>query len=62
MVLFAFVVIHDTLVGGEDDVTELSGRQDLVDKLLEILELEVESWGDDSAFVKSTVKVNNNLS
>ena len=62
MVLSGLVVIHDTLVGGEDDVTELSGWQDLVDEPLEVLELEVESWGDDTALVKSTVKVNNDLS
>ena len=62
MVLSGLVVIHDTLVGGEDDVTELSGWQDLVDEPLEVLELEVESWGDDTALVQSTVKVNNDLS
>ena len=62
MVLSGFVMVHDTLVGGGDDVTELSGWQEGIDELLEILELEVESWGDNTALVKSSVKLNNNLS
>ena len=55
-------MVDNTLVGGEDDVSELSGWEDLVNELLEILQLQVESWGDDTALVKSTVKVNNDLS
>ena len=34
----------------------------MVNKLLEVLELEVESGGDDSALVESSVEVDNNLS
>jgi hypothetical protein len=62
MVLSGLVVIHDTLVGSQDNVTELSGWEDLVDELLEVLELEVESWGDNTALVKSSVEVNDDLS
>ena len=61
MVLSGLNVVHDTLVGGKDDVTELSGWEDLVNELLEILKLEVESWGDDTALVQSSVKVNDDL-
>ena len=62
LVLSGLVVIHDTLVGGEDDVSELSGWEDLINELLEILKFEVESWGDDTALVESSVKINNDLS
>ena len=62
MVLSGLVVVHDTLVGGQDNVTELSGWEDIVDELLEVLELKVESWGDDTALVKSSVEVNDDLS
>ena len=55
------IVVHDTLVGSQHDVAELSRWKNLVNELLEILQLEVESWGDDTALVKSTVQVNNNL-
>ena len=61
MVLSGLVVVHDTLVGGEDNVAKLSGWEDIVDELLEVLELEVESWGDDTALVKSSVEVNDDL-
>lgn len=61
MVLSGLVVIHDTLVGSEDYVTELSGWEDIVDELLEVLQLKVESWGDDTALVKSSVEVNDDL-
>ena len=44
MVSSGLVVVHDTLVGGEHDVAELSGWEDLGDELLEMGELEVESW------------------
>ena len=61
MGLSGLSVVEDTLVGGEDDVTELSGRQDGVAELLEVLELEIESGRDDTALVQSTVEVNNDL-
>ena len=55
-------VVHNTLVGGEHDVAELSGWKDLVNKLLEVLQLKVESWRDDTALVESSVQVDDNLS
>ena len=61
MVLSGLNVVHDTLVGGKDDIAELSGWQNLVNELLEILKLEVESWGDDTALVQSTIELNDDL-
>ena len=55
-------VVHDSLVGGQHDVSELSGGEHLVHELLEVLQLEVESGGDDSALVKSSVEVDDDLS
>ena len=62
MLLSGLNVVDDTLVGSEDDETELSGWENLINELLEILQLEVESWGDDTALVKSSIELNNNLS
>ena len=62
MVLSGLLVIHDTLVGGEDNVSKLSGWKNLINELLEILKFEVESWGDNTTFVESSVKINNDLS
>lgn len=56
------IVVHDTLVGRKHDIAELSGWKNLVNKFLEILQFEVESWRDDTALVKSSVEVNDDLS
>ena len=61
MLLSGLNVVDDTLVGSEDDETELSGWENLINELLEILQLEVESWGDDTALVQSSVKVDDDL-
>ena len=56
-----FFVIKNTLVGGEDDVSELSWWKNLGEELFEVLELEIESWWDDTALVQSSVEVNNDF-
>ena len=45
------LVVHDTGGGGEDDVTELTRRQELDNPLLEIAELDVVAGGDDTGLV-----------
>ena len=59
---FGLFVVHDAEGGGEDNITKLSGGQDVVDELLEVLQFKIISWGDDTAFIKSAVKLNNDLS
>ena len=54
-------MVHDTLVGGEDNATELTGGEDGVGEVLEVLELQVETGGDDTALVEATVQVNDDL-
>ena len=61
MVLSGLNVIHNTFVGGEDNITELTGWEDLIDELLEVFELEIETRRDDTAFIEATVKFNNNF-
>ena len=56
------LVVHDTSRGGQDDVTELSGRQQVVGPSLDVANLDVESWGDDTTLVQSTGQLHNNLS
>ena len=62
VLLTGLFVVHDTLVGGQDESTELTGWEDGVAEVLEVLELEVEVGGDDSALVESSVEVNADLS
>ena len=55
------VVVHDTLVGGKDDDTELTGGEDGGGEVLELLEGQIETGGDDTALVETTVEVDDDL-
>jgi hypothetical protein len=55
------LVVHDTIGGGQDDLSELSGGEDVVHELLEVLKLEVVAGRDNSALVEAAVQLNNNL-
>ena len=44
-------VVEDTGGGGQDDVAELTRWQELDDPLLEITELDVVTWADDTGLV-----------
>ena len=47
------LVVHDASRCGEDDVTELTGWQELDDPLLEIAKLDVVAWADDTGLVET---------
>ena len=55
------LVVHDTGRGGEDDVAELTGREQLDNPLLEVGETDVVAGGDDTGLVEAAVKLDNNL-
>jgi hypothetical protein len=56
-----FLVVHDTGRCGQDDVAELTRWQQLNNPLLEIAELDVVSWGDDTGLVQAAVELNDYL-
>lgn len=56
------LVVHNTSRGGQNDETKLSRGQQVLDPLLDIINLDVESRRNDTALVKSAVKLNNDLS
>lgn len=56
------MMVHNTIGGGKDDMSELSGWEDLVAPVFNLVDWNVESWGDDSTFVNSTKELNNYLS
>jgi hypothetical protein len=51
------LVVHDTGRGGQDDVTELTGREELDNPLLEVGETDVVAGGDDTGLVKTVLLV-----
>ncbi|KAH3669694.1 hypothetical protein OGATHE_002506 [Ogataea polymorpha] len=55
-------MVHDTSRSGQNDVTELSGWQQVVSPSLNVLNLDVESWRDDTTLVESSVQLDDNLS
>ncbi|TVY50686.1 Tyrosinase-like protein orsC [Lachnellula cervina] len=56
------LVVHDTGRGGQDHVSELTGRQELDNPLLEVAEADVEARGDDAGLVETAVELDNDLS
>lgn len=53
MLTSGLLVIHDTSGSCENDVSELTGRKELDNPLLEIGEADVVSWGDDTSLVEA---------
>lgn len=61
MLSSGLLVVHDTSRSGEDDVTELTGGEEVGDPLLNVADSDVETGRDDTGLVKTTVELNNNL-
>ena len=55
-------MIHNSSTGGKDNKTNTPGRQELIDPVLKLWETNIETRGDDTTFVQSTVELDNNLS
>ena len=55
------LVVHDAIGGGEDELTKLSGWEEIRSELLDLVQVDVESWGDNTALVQTTKEVDNNL-
>lgn len=61
MLAAGLLVVHDTSGGGQDDETELTGREKLLDPLLHILELDVVAGRDDTGLVETAVELDDDL-
>jgi len=55
------LVVHDTGRGGQDDIAELTGGQQLDNPLLEIGETDVVAGRDDTGLVEAAVELDNDL-
>lgn len=55
------LVVHDAKRRGEDQVSELTGREQVCDPLLNILDGDVETRANHTALVDAAVELNNNL-
>lgn len=61
MLSAGLLVVHDTSGGGQDDVAELTSRQQLDNPLLEVGETDVVAGGDDTSLVETAVQLNDDL-
>lgn len=61
MLSTGLLVVHDTGRGGEDDVAELTGRQQLDNPLLELGETDVVAGRDDTSLVETAVELDDDL-
>jgi hypothetical protein len=55
------LVVHDAVGGGEDELTELAGRQQIRSQLLDLGQGNVESRRDDTTLVQATQQVDDDL-
>lgn len=61
MLSSSLLVVHNTSRGGQNDVTELTRRQQVGNPLLNVVDLDVESGRDNTDLVQSTVELDDNL-
>jgi hypothetical protein len=54
-------VVNDTEVGGEDNITELSGGKKVSDDLFVFGDFDVESGGNDTTFINSAKELNDDF-
>jgi hypothetical protein len=56
-----FFVIHDAQVSGENNVAEKTRGQKILNPMLDLVQLDVETGRDDSALVDASIELHNNL-
>lgn len=61
VLLLSLVVVHDTIRGGDDEVTELTGREEVLSPLLNRVNGNIETRRDDTALVDATGEVDDDL-
>ena len=59
--VLGLVVVEDSLGGGQHEVAELSGRQNVGGPTLEVVEGDVEAGRDDAALVDSSEELDDDL-
>lgn len=57
----SLLVVHDTSRGGQDDVAELTRGEKLVDPVLEVVNLDIETGRDNANLVETAVEEDSDL-
>lgn len=61
MLAAGLLLVHDAGRGGEDDVAELTGGEELDNPLLKLVEADVVAGRDDTALVEAAVELDDDL-
>ena len=54
-------VVYNSRASGEDNIAELTGGQEVDNPFLKILQLNIESWGNHSSLIQSSIELDDNL-
>lgn len=54
-------MIHDAVGGSEDNVTELTGGEEVLNPGLNVVDGDIEAGRDDTALVDTTIEVDDDL-
>mmetsp|Transcript_32714 Transcript_32714/g.62515 ORF Transcript_32714/g.62515 Transcript_32714/m.62515 type:complete len:127 (+) Transcript_32714:160-540(+) len=52
---------HNTISGGQNDLSELATWQKVDNPFLDVIDVNIESGGNDSAFVETTIELDHNF-
>ena len=58
----SFFMIHNSSTRSKNNISNTSSRQKLIDPFFQIRKTNIESRGNNTTFVKTTIKLNDNLS
>ena len=61
MLTSGLLVVHDTLRGGQHDVTELTAGKQVAGPHLDLVHLDIEAGRDATALVQTTNEINHDL-
>ncbi len=61
MLATSLLMVHDTERGSQDNETELTGREEVSNPLLNLINLNIKTGGNDTTLVKTSVELDNNL-
>ena len=62
MLALSLLVVHDSHRGGQDDVTELTAREQVAGPHLNLVDLDIEAGRDAAALVETTNQIDDDLS
>lgn len=61
MLATSLLVVHDAIRGGQDDEAKLTRREQVVDPVFHLWQLDIVTGRDDTTLVQTAIQLNDNL-